>query len=195
MQVRSLYTKLVPSAISHADFWQRYFYKIHQLEKDEERRAALKKRADASNHELEWDGDEEGATFACAFMVNRVLFFFLCITGDDWVDMSGPSSPPTDTHMPTNRSHHTDSSDSLADDRLSAEPVTGSSAASTDAEQVCDRVPTPESAAVSHDSSSDSSSIVVLRKEDANAAEDATLGSNNAQRKNSQPADGEAGKS
>ena len=61
VQVRSLYTQLVPSEVSHAHFWQRYFYKVYQLEQDEARKAALKRRADAGAQEaeLEWDDDGE----------------------------------------------------------------------------------------------------------------------------------------
>lgn len=53
----------VPSAVSHCDFWQRYFYKVHQLECDEKRRLALKLRADqltAGSESLaaqSWDGE------------------------------------------------------------------------------------------------------------------------------------------
>ncbi|XP_077991329.1 BSD domain-containing protein 1-like isoform X2 [Glandiceps talaboti] len=62
-EVRSIYTKLVPSAASHADFWHRYFYKVHQLDQDEARRAALKERAEISSktfteEDLGW-GDED----------------------------------------------------------------------------------------------------------------------------------------
>uniref|UniRef100_A0A2K5KTL1 BSD domain containing 1 n=1 Tax=Cercocebus atys TaxID=9531 RepID=A0A2K5KTL1_CERAT len=30
--IRALYTKMVPAAVSHSEFWHRYFYKVHQLE-------------------------------------------------------------------------------------------------------------------------------------------------------------------
>ncbi|KAJ3612961.1 hypothetical protein NHX12_019218 [Muraenolepis orangiensis] len=30
--IRSLYTKMVPAAVAHSEFWQRYFYKVFQLE-------------------------------------------------------------------------------------------------------------------------------------------------------------------
>ena len=60
-EVRSLYTQLVPSQVSHADYWHRYFYKIYQLKQDEDRKAALMKRADVGTIEadLEWDDDGE----------------------------------------------------------------------------------------------------------------------------------------
>ncbi|XP_038056917.1 BSD domain-containing protein 1-like [Patiria miniata] len=66
--VRAIYTKLVPAVVSNADFWGRYFYKVHQLEQDEARRTALKERADMTSsqtfdiEELQWDEDEEDSS-------------------------------------------------------------------------------------------------------------------------------------
>ncbi|XP_018422043.1 PREDICTED: BSD domain-containing protein 1 [Nanorana parkeri] len=59
--IRALYTKMVPAAVSHSEFWQRYFYKVHQLEQEEARRDALKQRADQSVHSEEprWEEEEE----------------------------------------------------------------------------------------------------------------------------------------
>ncbi|NWR80317.1 BSDC1 protein, partial [Centropus unirufus] len=59
--IRALYTKMVPVAVSHPEFWQRYFYKVHRLEQDEARREALKQRAEQSIHQEDpgWEEDEE----------------------------------------------------------------------------------------------------------------------------------------
>ncbi|XP_034269082.1 BSD domain-containing protein 1 isoform X5 [Pantherophis guttatus] len=59
--IRSLYSKMVPVAVSHSEFWQRYFYKVHQLEQEELRREALKQRADQSVHSEDpgWEEEEE----------------------------------------------------------------------------------------------------------------------------------------
>ncbi|XP_018100507.1 BSD domain-containing protein 1-A isoform X1 [Xenopus laevis] len=59
--IRALFTKMVPAAVSHSEFWQRYFYKVHQLEQEEARRDALKQRADQSVHSEEptWEEEEE----------------------------------------------------------------------------------------------------------------------------------------
>jgi len=74
-EVRSIYTQLVPNSVSHVDFWQRYFYKVTQLEADEARREALKLRADeTSADDLSWD--------------------------DDWCDVGGPPSPPAELGGP-----------------------------------------------------------------------------------------------
>ncbi|KAJ7304425.1 hypothetical protein JRQ81_011983 [Phrynocephalus forsythii] len=59
--VRALYSKMVPVAVSHSEFWQRYFYKVHQLEQEASRREALKLRAEQSVHSEEpgWEEEEE----------------------------------------------------------------------------------------------------------------------------------------
>ncbi|XP_038613988.1 BSD domain-containing protein 1 [Tachyglossus aculeatus] len=59
--VRALYTKMVPAAVSHSEFWHRYFYRVHQLEQEEARRDALKQRAEQSIHTEEpgWEEEEE----------------------------------------------------------------------------------------------------------------------------------------
>ncbi|XP_072404004.1 BSD domain-containing protein 1 isoform X1 [Chiloscyllium punctatum] len=59
--VRALYTKMVPAAVSHSEFWHRYFYKLYQLEQEETRRIALKQRAEQTSHaeELQWEDEED----------------------------------------------------------------------------------------------------------------------------------------
>ncbi|XP_067862749.1 BSD domain-containing protein 1 [Heptranchias perlo] len=59
--VRALYTKMVPAAVSHSEFWHRYFYKLYQLEQEEARRIALKQRAEQTSHseELRWEEEED----------------------------------------------------------------------------------------------------------------------------------------
>uniref|UniRef100_A0A8D0G3B6 BSD domain containing 1 n=1 Tax=Sphenodon punctatus TaxID=8508 RepID=A0A8D0G3B6_SPHPU len=61
--IRALYTKMVPVAVSHSEFWQRYFYKVHHLEQEEFRREALKQRAEQSMHSEEPDWEEEEEEF------------------------------------------------------------------------------------------------------------------------------------
>ncbi|XP_041828082.1 BSD domain-containing protein 1 isoform X2 [Melanotaenia boesemani] len=59
--IRALYTKMVPAAVAHSEFWQRYFYKVFQLDQEEARRVALKQRAEQSAHTetLGWEEEEE----------------------------------------------------------------------------------------------------------------------------------------
>lgn len=58
-QIRAIYTKLVPSAVSHCDFWMRYFFKIHQHEKAEERRALLVERAHKTHDDIGWEDEDD----------------------------------------------------------------------------------------------------------------------------------------
>ncbi|KAM7097751.1 BSD domain-containing protein 1 isoform 3-T3 [Molossus nigricans] len=59
--IRALYTKMVPAAVSHSEFWHRYFYKVHQLEQEQARRDALKQRAEQSiSEEPGWEEEEAG---------------------------------------------------------------------------------------------------------------------------------------
>ncbi|XP_072313631.1 BSD domain-containing protein 1 [Eucyclogobius newberryi] len=65
--IRALYTKMVPAAVSHSEFWQRYFFKVFQLDQEEARRVALKQRAEQSAHTetMGWEEEEED-DFLCA---------------------------------------------------------------------------------------------------------------------------------
>lgn len=87
--IRALYTKMVPAAVSHSEFWQRYFYKVFQLDQEEARRVALKQRAEQSTHTetLGWEEEEEDD--------------FLCTTPSSSRTASTPtlgqSSPPAVT--------------------------------------------------------------------------------------------------
>ncbi|XP_014666786.1 PREDICTED: BSD domain-containing protein 1-like [Priapulus caudatus] len=60
-KLRSLYTRLVPAVVSHAEFWQRYFYNVHQLEVDEIRKTGLKERAGTAGmqEDIGWEDDDE----------------------------------------------------------------------------------------------------------------------------------------
>ncbi|XP_054469906.1 BSD domain-containing protein 1 isoform X1 [Anoplopoma fimbria] len=59
--IRALYTKMVPVAVAHSEFWQRYFYRVFQLDQEEARRVALKQRAEQTTHTetLGWEEEEE----------------------------------------------------------------------------------------------------------------------------------------
>lgn len=59
--IRALYAKMVPAAVSHFEFWQRYFYKVFQLDQEETRRVALKQRAEKSTDSegLDWEEEED----------------------------------------------------------------------------------------------------------------------------------------
>jgi len=60
-QVRSLYSKLVPEAVAHSDFWQRYYYRLNAFNEAEMRRSRLVERATTDeDEELDsWGSDDE----------------------------------------------------------------------------------------------------------------------------------------
>uniref|UniRef100_A0A8C1VB99 BSD domain containing 1 n=1 Tax=Cyprinus carpio TaxID=7962 RepID=A0A8C1VB99_CYPCA len=74
--IRALYTKMVPAAVAHSEFWQRYFYKVFQLEQEEARRVALKQRAEQTDHSesLGWEEEDEEGEFLGATSSSRLDF-------------------------------------------------------------------------------------------------------------------------
>merc|ERR550519_599232 len=59
-EIRSLYTKLVPTAVTNSLFWMRYFYKMHRFEQEQKRKAALVERASKMEEEdIGWDDEDE----------------------------------------------------------------------------------------------------------------------------------------
>ncbi|UYV76927.1 hypothetical protein LAZ67_14002416 [Cordylochernes scorpioides] len=55
--VASFYKKLVPASISHAEFWERYYFRLHQLKQDEIRRAEIIRRAEEQTDQQAWPDD------------------------------------------------------------------------------------------------------------------------------------------
>ena len=55
--VRKNYSSLVPDQVNHNLFWTRYFFKVHLIELQENKRQQLKARAEASTNddEINWD--------------------------------------------------------------------------------------------------------------------------------------------
>ncbi|XP_030628323.1 BSD domain-containing protein 1 isoform X2 [Chanos chanos] len=74
--IRALYTKMVPAAVAHSEFWQRYFYRVFQLEQEEARRVALKQRAErtARKESLCWEEEDEEDEFLGASSTSRLDF-------------------------------------------------------------------------------------------------------------------------
>ncbi|XP_026862893.1 BSD domain-containing protein 1 [Electrophorus electricus] len=72
--IRALYTKMVPAAVAHSEFWQRYFYKVFQLDQEEARRVALKQRAEQTTHSESLGWEEEEDEFLGATSTSRLDF-------------------------------------------------------------------------------------------------------------------------
>ncbi|KAG7458082.1 hypothetical protein MATL_G00234400 [Megalops atlanticus] len=70
--IRALYNKMVPAAVSHSEFWQRYFYKVFQVEQEEARRVVLKEMTERSADSEELDWEEEEDEFLVATFTSRL---------------------------------------------------------------------------------------------------------------------------
>jgi len=61
--IRKHYSDMVPICVQHKLFWARYFFKVHLIEQQEQKRAALKARAEQtkveSDSEINWDDDDD----------------------------------------------------------------------------------------------------------------------------------------
>lgn len=58
--IREIYDEVVPVRVDHETFWLRYFYRVYKMEKVEEARLRLVKRAIESEEEdLSWDVDDD----------------------------------------------------------------------------------------------------------------------------------------
>lgn len=69
VEVQELYTKLVPTSVSHIVFWHRYFYKINRLLLAEERKRVIVERANqpTGTEDVVWDDIDDD------FTVNKEL--------------------------------------------------------------------------------------------------------------------------
>ncbi|OQV15127.1 Exportin-2 [Hypsibius exemplaris] len=62
--VQEAYNKLVPSVVTHNEFWQRYFYRVHQLGKEDRRIQMMMARSagDHSPDDMDWGDDLDDST-------------------------------------------------------------------------------------------------------------------------------------
>ncbi|KAF8532546.1 hypothetical protein JB92DRAFT_3138317 [Gautieria morchelliformis] len=51
--------QLVPAEMSNDVFWTRYFFRVHQIEQEKERRKALLERANQDDDDFTWEDDDE----------------------------------------------------------------------------------------------------------------------------------------
>lgn len=61
-EVGTLYDTLVPEEMDAATFWKRYFFRVHQVEREEERRKALLQGTIDNEEDFSWEDDEEEAS-------------------------------------------------------------------------------------------------------------------------------------
>jgi len=53
--------KLVPSEMPLDEFWHRYFFRVHQIQDEEDKRKALLEASTQGEEDFSWDDDEESA--------------------------------------------------------------------------------------------------------------------------------------
>ncbi|KAJ4939181.1 hypothetical protein JOQ06_028640 [Pogonophryne albipinna] len=97
--IRALYTKMVPAAVAHSEFWQRYFYRVFQLDQEEARRVALKQRAEQSTHteSLGWEEEEEEDDFLGATSSSHLDF--TPPLDHSFTHLPATSTPPTGSFL------------------------------------------------------------------------------------------------
>ncbi|EKM54587.1 uncharacterized protein PHACADRAFT_175113 [Phanerochaete carnosa HHB-10118-sp] len=60
--LRSTKDTLVPSVLSEEIFWKRYFFRVHQLSREEQRRKAFLQGTNENEEDIEWESDDEDTT-------------------------------------------------------------------------------------------------------------------------------------
>uniref|UniRef100_A0AAZ3QK26 BSD domain-containing protein n=1 Tax=Oncorhynchus tshawytscha TaxID=74940 RepID=A0AAZ3QK26_ONCTS len=97
--IRALYTKMVPAAVAHSEFWQRYFYKVFQLYQEEARRVALKQRAEQTTHTeaLGWEEEDEDLSHVthCSLSLISTPDDFLGATSSSRLNFTPPLEDST----------------------------------------------------------------------------------------------------
>ncbi|KAI9331343.1 hypothetical protein BDR26DRAFT_870352 [Obelidium mucronatum] len=58
-EVRAVLSKTVPSAITYDEFWTRYFFRVQEVDREEEARKKLMSDANLNDEEFAWDDDSE----------------------------------------------------------------------------------------------------------------------------------------
>ncbi|KAJ7680469.1 hypothetical protein DFH06DRAFT_1278495 [Mycena polygramma] len=96
---------LVPAEMTRETFWQRYFFRVHQIEQEEEKRKALLQRSTESEEDFSWEDEDETAPATAvpksapapssSEMVSQTL-----------------SAPPSETPTPANTSPRESSEES-----------------------------------------------------------------------------------
>ena len=89
--IRFIYARSVPACTTHADFWARYYFRLHQLNEEETKRMNLLKRAhEICNETHENDWEDPGRKISS----NLIFAFFLldeeCVEDDSHVHRPPP---------------------------------------------------------------------------------------------------------
>ncbi|KAJ7647176.1 hypothetical protein FB45DRAFT_892633 [Roridomyces roridus] len=59
LALKANHDALVPTEMTRETFWQRYFFRVHQIEQEEEKRKALLQRSAENEEDFSWEDEEE----------------------------------------------------------------------------------------------------------------------------------------
>ncbi|KAJ7076353.1 hypothetical protein B0H15DRAFT_864239 [Mycena belliarum] len=100
---------LVPTEMTRDIFWQRYFFRVYQIEQEEEKRKALLQRSTESEEDFSWeDEDESTATTAAP----KSTITSAALEKESQVASAPLSAPPSEAPTPSNTSPRESSEES-----------------------------------------------------------------------------------
>ncbi|KAJ7780517.1 hypothetical protein DFH07DRAFT_909944 [Mycena maculata] len=98
---------LVPAEMSRETFWQRYFFRVHQIEQEEEKRKVLLQRSTESEEDFSWEDEDESTPSTALPKASPVVSLPSNITPEATL-----SAPPSETPTPANTSPRESSEES-----------------------------------------------------------------------------------
>ncbi|KAJ7091245.1 hypothetical protein C8R44DRAFT_835868 [Mycena epipterygia] len=99
---------LVPAEMTRETFWQRYFFRVHQIEQEEEKRKALLQRSTESEEDFSWE-DEDESTPSTAVQKSSAPD---ATSPSEKPPQTTLSAPPSETPTPANTSPRESSEES-----------------------------------------------------------------------------------
>ncbi|KAJ6587061.1 hypothetical protein DFH09DRAFT_1259982 [Mycena vulgaris] len=101
---------LVPAEITRETFWQRYFFRVHQIEQEEEKRKALLQRSTESEEDFSWEDEDESTPSTAA--PNSAPTPVALEKPSQTTLSATLSAPPSETPTPANTSPRESSEES-----------------------------------------------------------------------------------
>ncbi|KAJ7703052.1 hypothetical protein B0H17DRAFT_975011 [Mycena rosella] len=102
---------LVPAEMTRETFWQRYFFRVHQIEQEEEKRKALLQRSTESEEDFSWEDEDESTPSTTASKVSTSTAAAPEKPTEETIS-APPSAPPSETPTPATTSPRESSEES-----------------------------------------------------------------------------------
>ncbi|KAJ7497437.1 hypothetical protein FB451DRAFT_1211459 [Mycena latifolia] len=101
---------LVPAEMTREVFWQRYFFRVHQIEQEEEKRKVLLQRSTESEEDFSWEDEDESTPSTAA---PKSASTVVASEKPSQTSLPAPpSAPPSETPTPANTSPRESSEES-----------------------------------------------------------------------------------